>query len=188
MRKGLERRQSTSPIRVIKFSEAEPLDRSRVTQIGNEKFANLFSKFLREELKKLLERIGSNLDSGVFYNHALTKNLIHKLKISASYVGASKVHFDCYHMLEQMGNGSDQAKPKLYQRLLENCLHFHEFALESLFYKSESANLIHKYDIPKVNIDGFPISQDYKLVQNPSYKNTVESSSKLVPYFCLAKG
>lgn len=47
------------------------------------------------------------MDGGVFYNQAQTKTLIHKLKVSAGYVGASRVHFDCFHMLEQMDNGED---------------------------------------------------------------------------------
>ena len=115
---------------MVRFNIEEPLDPIITAKMPKNIYFRALAKYLDNEQQKLYNKFKKSLElSGTNEDVAMKdfKNQAHRLKGTAGYIGAGRVHFDCFFVLEAFQNNEFSKQRALYNRLIEDMvdLHYH---------------------------------------------------------------
>jgi hypothetical protein len=91
-----------------------------------------------------LEKISRALEQNDISNF---KNYAHALKGSSSFVGAARIHYDCYYIQYYHQRGEFESMKRLYNRLVEDILDFHNHCFEFVKSRPEDHHIIRNIQI-----------------------------------------
>ena len=111
-------------IKCITLDTSQPLDdKTAIQQLKNNK--NLFLMFLcrfrNQELLPLIKQLSIAFEKE---NWNKFREIAHSLKGSSGYVGAGRIQYDCFHIQDFHYKNQIQQMKSIYNRIIENVVHF----------------------------------------------------------------
>ena len=124
---SVQSNSSERAFKVIKFNTMEPLDPTITAVMPRTVYFHTLSKYLADEQMKFFTKFKQCVEANDESAMVDFKNQAHRLKGTSGYVGAGRVHYDCFFVLEAFQKSEFEKQRALYNRLVEDMvdLHYH---------------------------------------------------------------
>lgn len=147
--------------REVVLSADMPIDVQRAIELlGNQEkiFYQMLGKLEKLSLNPAMIDIAEAINEQDFNKY---KTKVHSLKGASGYIGASNLHYSCYHIQEHFYVGNYQEMLELYPLLVESAIEF----------KIESRNIIQRHKdghqaVLMPDVFTCPLADGYRIQQH----------------------